>query len=123
MVVVRIVKAMSASRNLRIVKVVHTIVWAIFAASIFAIPIFAWLDLYHYVVWLTVLVLIEIVVLAANGWQCPLTRVAARFTDKRQDNFDIYLPLWLARYNKLIFGSLFVVGQVFAVSRWYGWIA
>ena len=101
---------MSASRNLRIVKVVHTIVWAVFAAAILAIPIFAWVDLFQYVVWLTALVLIEIIVLATNRWQCPLTRVAARYTNDRQDNFDIYLPLWLARYNKLIFGPLFVVG-------------
>jgi hypothetical protein len=28
----------------------------------------------------------------------------------RRDNFDIYLPLWLARRNKAIFGALFVLG-------------
>jgi hypothetical protein len=33
-----------------------------------------------------------------------LTNVAARYTNDRRDNFDIVLPLWLARYNKIIFG-------------------
>jgi hypothetical protein len=35
-----------------------------------------------------------------------------------RDNFDIYLPEWLARYNKEIFGTLYVVGLVFALVRW-----
>jgi hypothetical protein len=29
--------------------------------------------------------------------RCPLTGIAARYTDDRRDNFDIYLPPWLAR--------------------------
>ena len=32
--------------------------------------------------------------------------MAARFTEERHDNFDIYLPLWLARHNMPIFGVL-----------------
>ena len=48
--------------------------------------------------------------LIANDERCPLTGVAARYTVDRRDNFDIYLPEWLARHNKLIFGGLFVVG-------------
>ena len=57
-------------------------------------------------------------ILVINGWRCPLTSLAARFTDERHDNFDIYLPEWLARHNKLIFGVLFCMGIVFAGSRW-----
>ncbi len=40
--------------------------------------------------------LVEVAVLAFNGMRCPLTDLAARYTDDRRDNFDIYLPLWLA---------------------------
>ena len=57
-------------------------------------------------------------VLAVNGWRCPLTSVASRYTDERRDNFDIYLPNWLARHNKLIFGALYVAGVAFALARW-----
>jgi hypothetical protein len=47
-----------------------------------------------------------VLVLIANDESCPLTGVAARYTVDRRDNFDIYLPEWLARHNKLIFGSI-----------------
>lgn len=103
---------------LRAVKVIHTLVWALFVSCILAIPIFAWRGRFGSVVVLTILVVIEIIVLFANGWRCPLTDVAARYTDNRSDNFDIYLPLWLARNNKLIFGWLFPVVLVFALGLW-----
>jgi hypothetical protein len=63
-------------------------------------------------------VLGETLVLLLNRWRCPLTDVAARHTQDRRDNFDIHLPEWLARHNKLIFGSLFVAGSVYTVLRW-----
>jgi hypothetical protein len=44
---------------------------------------------------------------------CPLTGVARRYTRDRSDNFDIFLPERLAKHNKLIFGSLFAIGDVF----------
>ena len=28
------------------------------------------------------------------------------------------LPLWLARHNKWIFGSLYVAGVAYAMARW-----
>ena len=68
--------------------------------------------------WLAAIVSIEVAVLAVNRWRCPLTAVAARYTDERRDNFDIYLPVWLAKYNKLIFGTLYVAGVAFALVRW-----
>ena len=92
------------------IKILHTVVWAIMAASIFAIPITAILRRYRCSAVLTALVTAECLVLAVNGGRCPLTDLAARYTAERTDNFDIYLPLWLARYNKTIFGSLFVAG-------------
>lgn len=64
------------------------------------------------------LVLVECAVLAVNGGRCPLTDLAKRYTDERGDNFDIYLPIWLATHNKTIFGTLFVAGEVFVLARW-----
>jgi hypothetical protein len=57
-------------------------------------------------------------VLLAYKFRCRLTDVAARFTDDRRDNFDIYLPLLIARYNKQIFGTLFVAGVLFTLILW-----
>jgi hypothetical protein len=57
-------------------------------------------------------------VLPFNHFKCPLTDIAARFTTDRRDNFDIYLPLWLACHNKQLFGALYVGGIVYALVVW-----
>ena len=108
--------------SLLAIKLLHTIAWAFFAGCILAIPVAAWMGRFRHVVVLVGIVLIEVGVVIANGMRCPLTGVAARYTDDRRDNFDIFLPLWLARYNKTIFGSLFVAGSLYALARWQRWI-
>jgi hypothetical protein len=112
----------SDTRALRFVKIVHTVVWGLFAGCILAIPVVAWRGDVRRAAILVAIVFVEVAVLAANRMRCPLTGVAARFTDDRRDNFDIYLPVWLARYNKVIFGSLFVAGLVLTLARWGGWL-
>ncbi len=111
---------MDAVRRLRAVKLVHTAVWAFFVACIIGMPLAALAGRFDVALALGVLVGGEVVVLALNRWRCPLTAVAARYTEDRRDNFDIYLPLWLARYNKHIFGALFGAGLVVALARWFG---
>ena len=106
---------------LTIVKVLHTIAWAFFAACILAIPIAAWRDDFSLALGLISIVFAEVLILAANNRSCPLTKVAARYTHDRRDNFDIYLPLWLARYNKQVFGGIFVAGLLFTLTRWLGY--
>jgi hypothetical protein len=97
----------------------HTVVWAIMAGAIFALPWLGMTRRFDWALGLTVLILGECVVLALNRGRCPLTDVAARYTEDRADNFDIYLPLWLARYNKHIFGLLFVAGEVVVLWSWF----
>jgi len=113
---------MEGRSRLRAVKLIHTVAWAFFAGCIFLIPVAAWQGRFTTVVVLAALVLLEIAILLANRWRCPLTGVAARYTVDRRDNFDIYLPLWIARYNKVIFGWLFAAGLAFALARWQHWI-
>jgi hypothetical protein len=55
--------------------------------------------------------------LRSNGGN-RLFKRSVRFTEERRDNFDIYLPEWLARHNKLIFGALYVLGIAFTAARW-----
>jgi hypothetical protein len=100
------------------IKLVHTVVWVFFAGSIVAIPVFAALGQYKAALVLIGTVLVEVLVLVANHMRCPLTGVAAHYTDDRRDNFDIYLPEWLARHNKLVFGLLYVLGIGFTIFRW-----
>jgi hypothetical protein len=114
---------LSPTTALRAVKVLHTVVWAFFAGCVVAIPVVAWRGTPTRALALIAIVLGEVLVLLANRWRCPLTDVASRYTTDRTDNFDIYLPLWLARYNKVIFGWLFVAGLLVALGRWRGWLA
>jgi hypothetical protein len=111
-------RAGGAVTKLRAIKTAHTIVWAVFAGCILAIPWFAWKRELTTTLVLIAIVSCEVLVLFANRMRCPLTAVAARYTDDRRDNFDIYLPLWLARYNKLIFGNLFGLGCAYALIQW-----
>ena len=106
------------SPALKAIKVAHTIVWAVFAGCILAIPVASWRGEHGVARWLAAVVAGEVAVLVLNKWRCPLTSVAARHTDDRRDNFDIYLPEWLARHNKLIFGALYLAGVAFALARW-----
>jgi len=101
------------------VKVVHTVVWAVFAACIFAIPVCAWRGQFRAAVLLIGIVFLEVMVLVANRWRCPLTDVAARYTEDRRDNFDIYLPEWVARHNKTIFGTIYIAGIIVTLVLWF----
>lgn len=113
---------MTPGSTLRVVKILHTIAWAFFAGCILAIPLFSWRGDFVTAVVLIAIVFVEVLIILFNHWRCPLTHIAARYTDDRRDNFDIYLPLWLARYNKQIFGALFVLGLVYTIARWRGWV-
>jgi hypothetical protein len=110
----------SSIAKLQAIKVIHTVVWGFFASAIFLIPIAAWLKAWGATLLLIGVVGIECLVVVLSGMRCPLTPLAARYTEDRADNFDIYLPLWLARYNKEIFGTLFLAGLVFSLMRFLG---
>ena len=107
---------------LRAIKVLHTLIWAFFASCIVAIPIVAWARKFDVAIVLIAVVFVEVLVVAFNSFACPLTAVAGRYTEDRRDNFDIYLPEWLARYNKTIFGLLYAGGLIFTAALWSGWI-
>jgi hypothetical protein len=102
---------MSKERALLWIKALHTLIWAVFAGSILAIPAVSQFGDLRWAAWLSVAVWAEIAVLAVNGMRCPLTDLAGRYTDQQSDNFDIFLPAWLARHNRLIFGSIFAAAS------------
>jgi hypothetical protein len=55
------------------------------------------------------LFLLEGIVLLVFKMKCPLTVIARRYSDSTKENFDIYLPNWLAKYNKLIYTSILLI--------------
>jgi hypothetical protein len=100
------------------IKLLHTAVWAVLVGCIVALPKTALLHRFDWAIILTVIIVAECSVLALNRGRCPLTGLAARFTSDRADNFDIYLPNWVARHNKAIFGTLFVINELFVLWCW-----
>lgn len=113
---------MKPEAALRLVKLLHTAIWLLFALCILAIPILGYVGRIRQAAWLVGIVLLEVLVLVCNGFRCPLSDLAARYTEDRRDNFDIYLPLWLARHNKSIFGLMFVLvsddyAEILSIAR------
>jgi hypothetical protein len=100
------------------IKLLHTVIWALLAGCILALPVLAVLRRFRWAAILTVIVLVECGVLAVNGGRCPLTDLASRFTVDRNPDFDIYLPSWLAQHNKVVFGWLFLTGELVVVGCW-----
>jgi hypothetical protein len=61
-------------------------------------------------VWIGIgLILLEGIVLLLFKKMCPLTIMARKYSESTKDNFDIYLPNWLARNNKLIYTTFFII--------------
>jgi hypothetical protein len=100
------------------VKLLHTAIWAFLAGCILALPVLAVLSRFRWATIISIVVLLECAVLAINGGRCPLTDLASRLTVDRKPNFDIYLPNWLAEHNKVVFGLLFIVGELVVVAYW-----
>lgn len=110
--------AASPEKALHSIRLLHTAVWVFFVVCIAAIPVSAVTGRLAVAGTFIGIVFLEVVVLVVNGWRCPLTDVAAQYTEERQDNFDIYLPEWLARHNKVIFGLLYILGVVITLGVW-----
>ena len=109
---------MSDAKKLVIVKCVHTLIWLVFVAAIVYVCYAGVFDKVDRLVWWCVgAVVFEGIVLLINKWKCPLTTLANKCTDERSTGFDIFLPKWLARHNKILFTALFLVGLSLAIWR------
>lgn len=104
--------------NLTVIKVLHTAVWVFFNIVIFYMLYAVIANKLDKWLWIGFgLVLLEGLTLLIFKWTCPLTVIARRYSDSEKDNFDIFLPNWLAKHTKLIYTSLVLVILVIAVLR------
>lgn len=100
---------MSDRTKLNAIKLFHTAVWVLMNVVIFYVLYAVLVDRIDHWLWIGLAVIgLECLVLLVFKMSCPLTIVARRYSDSQLPNFDIYLPLWLARYNKLIYGIILV---------------
>lgn len=93
-------------KRLLLIKSIHTLVWLFFNVVMFylfyavitnKIDKWVWVGLGCFV--------LEGIVLLLFKMLCPLTVLARKYSNSRKDNFDIFLPNWLAKNNKLIYTS------------------
>ena len=97
-------------KPLTLIKTIHTIIWLFFNVVIFYLLYAVIINKIDIWVWICIgLVALEVIILLAFKWFCPLTVWARKYSDSTKNNFDIYLPEWLAKYNKLIYGSIFTL--------------
>ena len=109
-----------ANSKLAVIKIVHTIIWLFFNVVIFYMLYAVIVNKIDKWVWMGVsLIVLEGIVLLIFKNMCPLTIVARNYSDSASDNFDIYLPNWLAKYNKLIFTTLFLIGFTLVLIRYF----
>jgi hypothetical protein len=100
------------------VKLIHNLIWAFFVGVIFYILYCGISDQVTQATWIGIaLVFGEGAVLIIFKMFCPLTLIARRYSDSKKDNFDIFLPNWLAKHNKLLFTSIFLLAVVLVVIR------
>ena len=100
------------------IKLIHSLIWVVFVSIILYIlwsGITGKINIYS---WLAVFAIFgEGAVLVIFKGQCPLTITARKYSDSSKSNFDIFLPEWLAKYNKQIFGALFGIGLLMIIIR------
>ncbi len=109
---------MQPTTKLVLIKIIHTLIWICFNIVIFTMLYLVMVNKMGPVLWIGYgLVFTEGLVLLAFNGVCPLTIVANKFSDASRSNFDIYLPNWLARYNKKIYTTIVIVIAVLTVYR------
>ncbi len=109
---------MTNSTKLTIIKSIHTAIWIFFNIVIFYILFAAISGRIDRWLWLGyALVAVEGLVLAIFRFICPLTIIARKYSDSPKDNFDIYLPNWLARNTKLIYTSIVVIAILITIYQ------
>ncbi len=107
-------------RQLVLIKIIHSVIWLFFVSLITYVLYSGLSDQITLFTWAAIIgVILEGVVLGIFKNQCPLTILARKYSSSQKENFDIFLPLWLAKNNKLIFTGLFVVGLLLVLVRYY----
>lgn len=109
---------MTPHQKLQLVKLLHTLIWLCFNVVIFYLLYAAISNKISKWVWISIaIILAEGLVLLAFKNVCPVTIIARRYSTSTKDNFDIFLPNWLAKYNKKIYTVIVAAALVIIVYR------
>jgi len=111
---------MTDNSKLILVKLLHTVIWVFFNIVIFYLLYAVIANKIDLWVWVCLgLIGLEVIILLAFRSVCPVTLIAEKYSDSERANFDIYLPHWLAKYNKRIYSVIVLIALVILVYRLY----
>jgi len=109
---------MADNVKLILTKSIHTLIWLFFNVVIFYMLYAVIVNKIDKWVWYGLgFFLLEGIILLIFKNYCPLTLIARKYSDSKKDNFDIYIPEWLAKNNKLIYTSLLGVIVIILIFR------
>ena len=109
---------MTDHSKLVLVKTIHTIIWLFFNVVIFYLLYATIVNKIDKWVWICIgFILLEGIILIVFKKICPVTLIARKYSNSQKDNFDIYLPNWLARYNKEIYSIIVLIAIVILIYR------
>lgn len=112
---------MKGETSLIFIKIVHTLIWVFFNVVIFYMLYAVIVNKMDAWFWIGFgLVALEGLTLVAFRFFCPLTILARKYSASTSDNFDIYLPNWLAKYTKPIYTSIMGIITVMTIIRLFG---
>lgn len=98
---------MTNQAKLTLIKIIHTLVWLFFNVVIFYMLYAVLVNKIDRWLWIGYgLIILEGLTLLLCKMYCPLTIWARKYSDSTKNNFDIYLPEWLAKYNKAIYTTI-----------------
>ena len=103
------------------IRILHTAIWIFFNVVIFYLLYAVIADKIDKWVWICLgFIVLEGMVLAVFKKICPVTIMARKYSDSQEPNFDIYLPKWLAKYNKEIYTAIVLLAVVILIFRLLG---
>lgn len=109
---------MNSESKLILIKFLHTAIWVFFNVVIFYLLYAVIVNKIDKWVWICLgLIVLEGLVLLVFKAVCPVTLVARKYSDSQADNFDIYLPNWLAKNNKLIYTTIVIIAVLILVYQ------
>jgi hypothetical protein len=100
------------------IKVIHTLIWVFFNFVIFYMLYAAIVNKLDRWLWMGYgFVFLEGLILLIFNSHCPLNLLARKYSNSTKDNFDIYLPSWLAKYTKLIYTTIFAIAFIITLYQ------
>lgn len=109
---------MKNEAKLILIKIIHTIIWLFFNVVIFYMLYAVLVNKLDMWLWIGYgLFVLEGITLLVFKFFCPLTVMARKYSGSTKENFDIYIPNWLAKYNKLIYTSILVIITIITIYQ------